>query len=254
MEEPNFNEFVVQEVLSAIHYVTGLFSAVTGLCEYDMEEPQAVTRKQGAPSQELVAKPVGEKELDALPVPRGLFAMSFDKIPCDQIIKPCQFRTGRRYIQADNFPDDDGLDHYLGLMDKISSRMDRMRTDCSTLSFDFATEDHLDFCCLAQDVAEKYQELDEPMLQALKAYYPHQVEYMNENLGEEDKIAEYFTSVDGKEDMQSLQEFFFFIRELADAKDLPTENPTCTPTEYVELLQKTSWCEDSRLPLLADGI
>lgn len=271
VEEPTFNEFVVKEVLSAVYYVTGIFTAVASLCEYDMEEPE-VTRKQGMPSQELMPNAEKEKEKDMLPVPRGLFAMSFDKIPCDQIIKPCQFRTGRRYIQADNFPDDDGLDHYLGLMDKISSRMERLRTDDSTLSFDFATEDHLDFVCLAQEVAEKFQELDEPRIQALKAYYPHHVDYLSESL-DETKIIEYFTSVNGEEDYQSLQEFFFYIRELAeDAQDFSTRNPQSTPTDHflptkhldtdhflpkmqTDLLEKCSFrSEGSDFPLLAEGI
>ena len=56
-------------------------------------------------------------------LPKGLFALSFEKIPCNEPIKPCQFRTGRRYIQPDNFPDDDGLDHYLGYMAKLSSKV-----------------------------------------------------------------------------------------------------------------------------------
>lgn len=251
VEEPTFTEFVVKEVLNAVYYVTGIFS----LCEYDMEEPasEVTTRKQGVPSKELMPKAEKEKEKT-----RDLFAMSFDKIPCDQIIKPCQFRTGRRYIQADNFPDDDGLNEYLGLMNKISSRMERLRTDDSTLSFDFATEDHLDFVCLAQEVAEKFQELDEPRMQALKAYYPHHVECLSESL-DENQIIQHFTSDNGEEDYQSLQELFFYIRELAeDAKDFSTRNPQSTPKEHLNLLEVSSFCsfrsDGSDFPFLAEGI
>jgi len=138
--------------------------------------------------------------------------------------------------------------------------MERLRTDDSTLSFDFATEDHLDFVCLAQEVAEKFQELDEPRMQALKAYYPHHTDYFSERL-DENQIIQYFTSVNGEEDYQSLQEFFFYIRELAeDAQDLSTRNPQCTPKEYLpterlDLLEKCSFLsEGSDFPLLAEGI
>jgi len=244
VEEPTFHEFVVKEVLNAVYYVTGIFS----LCEYDMEEPAIeVTRKQGVPpSKELMPKAEKEK--------RGLFAMSFDKIPCDQIIKQCQFRTGRRYIQADNFPDDDGLNEYLGLMNKISSRMERLRTDDSTLSFDFATEDHLDFVCLAQEVAEKFQELDEPRMQVLDE--PRMQEYLSESL-DENQVIQHFTSANGEEDYQSLQELFFYIRELAeDAKDFSTRNPQSTPKENLDLLKHSSFLSlhGSDFPLLAEGI
>jgi len=121
-EVQSFNEFVVNEVFNALYYVSGVFTVVTSLCEDDEEEGHVI-RKECSPSKLLLTKQQSSEKKDELDLPKGLFALSFEKIPCNEPIKPCQFRTGRRYIQPDNFPDDDGLDHYLGYMAKLSSKL-----------------------------------------------------------------------------------------------------------------------------------
>lgn len=223
MQKLTFPEFVQQEVLSAVYYMTGCLTGVSCFCDYDTNEPQVI-RKQITPSQDL--RPSSEQ--GKISSKRGFFATSFDKIPCDQVIKQCQFRTGRRYIQADNFPDDSSLDHYLGLMNKSSSIKEPLRTNESTLSIDFATEDHLDFCCLAQNIAEKLKDLDSNKIQAIRDYYPGLVDHISD-----DKIIEYFTSTSEKEDKESLQKLFFHIRKLGSTNDYINDSSfRCENSEF----------------------
>jgi len=250
--EQTFNEYVTKEVVNAVYYVSGLFTMVTGMCEYSDEED--IARVEGEPSKSLMPKKE-EKSHKA----KGLFALSFDKIPCDEPIKPCQFRTGRRYIQPDNFPEDDELDHYLGIMQQLSSNRDyalnpesnmlALKTDDSNLSFDFASEDHLEFQLQCEYFMEFFPQLDGSMLQALKSYYPHQVEFLkNETLSRE-SIEDYFTLPNGLEDIATLEEMLFYIRALAeDGKDLATKNPQITPKEYELFLESHGIC-DSTLAL-----
>lgn len=246
--EQNFNEFVAKEVISALNYITGVFTMVTSMCEYD-EDDDEVTRMEGSPSANLITKAADE----TLPVPRGLFALSFEKIPCNEPIKPCQFRTGRRYIQPDNFPSDDDLDHYLGLMNKISSRKTQLKSDESTLSFDLASEDHLQFQLLSEQFVEIFPTLDDNMLQALKSYYPLQVEFLQSEGIDEVSIQVYFSLPNGEEDIKTLEEMCYYIRALAeDAKDLATKVPQITPEEYQDFFVELNDFDnaDVRLPVL----
>jgi len=236
-EVQTLNEFVTKEVFNAIYYISGLFTMVTSLCEYDEEEGQII-RKEGSPSKSLLSNAASVEESKAT-APKGLFALSFEKIPCDQPIKPCQFRTGRRYIQPDNFPDDDGLDHYLGFMSRLSSKMEALKTNDSTLSFDFASEDHLEFQILSEQVVEYFPQLDENMLQALKSYFPHHMGYLSSQTLNPNIVQEYFTSPEGEEDILVLQEICFYLRALAeDAQNLSTKIPQVSPKDYEDFLDE----------------
>lgn len=242
--EQNFPEFVAKEVMNGFHYVTGLFTLLTSLCEFDNEEEEGeVIRKEFVPSEELIKE---EKETKS--VKKGLFAMSFEKIPCDQPIKACQYRTGRRYIAADNFPQDDALDFYLGLMEKTSSNM-KLKTDDSTLSFDFATEDHLEFQIMSEECAELFPMLDQNMMQALKAYYPHQVDFLNSEDLNANAVQTYFTLPTGEEDLATLEEMCTYLRALAnEGKKSALRNSQVTPEEYQAILERCS-PKDDILPL-----
>lgn len=234
--EQNFPQFVAKEVLNGFYYVTGLFTLLTSLCEFDEEEEDKVIRKDFVPSEELI-----EEEKETKPVmKKGLFAMSFSKIPCNQPIKPCQYRTGRRYISADNFPQDDALDFYLGLMEKTSSCM-KLKTDDSTLSFDFATEDNLEFQIMSEECAELFPMLDQNMMQALKAYYPHQVDFLNSEDLNADSVQSYFTDPTGQEDLATLEEMCTYLRALtSEGKELALRNVQATPKEYEAILERYS--------------
>merc|ERR1711953_1458639 len=180
-------------------------------------------------------------------LPKGLFALSFEKIPCDKPIKPCQFRTGRRYIQPDNFPDDDGLDHYLGMMSKLSSKMVALKTTDSSLSFDFATEDHLEFQFCAEQFVDLFPMLDGNMLQALKSYYPHQVDFLMSESLDIELVKNYFTFPNGEEDVDTIGDMCYYLRALAeDAQDLASRNPQVTPKDYQDFLEDLT---DIPLPL-----
>jgi len=245
--EQNFPEFVAKEVINGFYYVTGLFTLLTSLCEFGDEEEDTVSRREFVPSEELI-----KEEKETKPVKKGLFAMSFEKIPCDQPIKACQYRTGRRYITADNFPQDDALDFYLGLMEKTSSCM-KLKTDDSTLSFDFATEDHLEFQIMSEECAELFPELDQNMMQALKAYYPHQVDFLNSEDLNASFIQTYFTLPTGEEDLGTLEELCIYLRALtSEGKKLARHNSQVTPKEYEAILEQ---CSPSDLPfcLLSDS-
>lgn len=246
-EVQSFNEFVVNEVFSALYYVSGLFTVVTSFCEADEEEGHVI-RKECSPSKLLLMKQKSSEKKDELDMPKGLFALSFEKIPCNEPIKPCQFRTGRRYIQPDNFPDDDGLDHYLGYMAQLSSKMEKLKTTDSSLSFDFATEDHLQFQMLSEQVVELFPKLDCNMIQALKSYYPHQVEFLMSQDLTSDLVQDYFTCPNGEEDIGNLEDMCFYLRALAeDAQDLATRNPQVTPKDYQDFLEEN--CCDKEPPL-----
>jgi len=239
--EQNFPEFVAKEVVNGFYYVTGLFTMLTSLCEFGDEEEDTVSQREFVPSEELFKE---EKETKS--VKKGLFATSFDKIPCDQPIKACQYRTGRRYITADNFPQDDALDFYLGLMEKTSSCM-KLKSDSSTLSFDFATEDHLEFQIMSEECAELFPELDPNMMQALKAYYPHQVDFLNSEDLNANVIQTYFTLPTGEEDLATLQELCVYLRALtSEGKNAALRNSQVTPKEYEAILEQ---CSPSNLPL-----
>jgi hypothetical protein len=226
--QQTFQEFAAKELLNAVYWTAGFFTMVTSLCEYaDGDEEEQVIRKKGAPSQELV-----KKETEG---PKGLFALSFSKIPCDLPIKPCQYRTGRRYIQADNFPADDDLDHYLGLMNKVSS-MHKLTTNDSTLSFDFASEDDLEFQLQCERTSELFPQLDSTMLKALSSYFPHHVEYLQDQDLDGAIVQEYFTSPNGEEELSSLSEMLFYVRALVEDADLATKVPVPSPQDYKEFM------------------
>jgi len=245
-EQQSFNEFAAKELLSAVYWAAGFFTMVTSLCEYaDEDVEDQIVRKQGEPSEELVKK---EKEGS-----KGLFALSFSKIPCDLPIKPCQYRTGRRYIHADNFPADDDLDHYLGLMDQVSN-MQKLTTNDSTLSFDFASEDHLEFQIQSERMSELFPQLDSTMLQALSSQFPHQVEYLQDQELDGDFVQEYFTSPNGEEDFASLSEMLFFVRALVEDADLATKVPVPSPQDYQEFMYNLTVQDEALLPLVLDSL
>jgi len=246
--EQNFHEFAAKELLNAVYWAAGFFTMVTSLCEYaDEDEEDQVLRKKGEPSQELVKK---EKEES-----KGLFALSFSKIPCDLPIKPCQFRTGRRYIQPDNFPADDDLDHYLGLMNQVSNglKMHKLSTNDSTLSFDFASEDHLEFQLQSEKMSELFPQLDSTMLKALSSHFPHHVEYMQDQDLDGVKVQEYFTSPSGEEDFLSLNEMLFYVRALVEDADLATKIPVPSPQDYQEFMHNLNVEDETLLPYVPDS-
>jgi len=247
--QQTFQEFAAKELLNAVYWTAGFFTMVTSLCEYaDGDEEEQIIRKKGAPSQELV-----KKETEG---PKGLFALSFSKIPCDLPIKPCQYRTGRRYIQADNFPADDDLDHYLGLMNQVSndlSQMHKLSTNDSTLSFDFASEDDLEFQLQCERMSELYPQLDSTMLKALSSYFPHHVEYLQDQDLDGAIVQEYFTSPNGEEDLSSLSEMLFYVRALVEDADLATKVPVPSPQDYKEFMfNLNAQDEADRLPLVPE--
>jgi len=243
--QQTFQEFAAKELLNAVYWTAGFFTMVTSLCEYaDGDEEEQIIRKKGAPSQELV-----KKETEG---PKGLFALSFSKIPCDLPIKPCQYRTGRRYIQADNFPADDDLDHYLGLMNQVSN-MHKLTTNDSTLSFDFASEDDLEFQLQCERMSELFPQLDSTMLKALSSYFPHHVEYLQDQDLDGAIVQEYFTSPNGEEDLSSLSEMLFYVRALVEDADLATKVPVPSPQDYQEFMfNLNAQDEADMLPLVPE--
>jgi len=246
--EQTFKEFATKELLNAVYWAAGFFTMVTSLCEYaDGDEEDQVQRKKGKPSQELVKKENEES--------KGLFALSFSKIPCDLPIKPCQFRTGRRYIQPDNFPADDDLDHYLGLMNQVSNglQMHKLSTNDSTLSFDFASEDHLEFQIQSEKMSELFPQLDSTMLKALSSHFPHHVEYMQDQDLDGVKVQEYFTSPSGEEDFLSLSEMLFYVRALVEDADLATKIPVPSPQDYQEFMHNLNVEDETLLPYVPDS-
>jgi len=246
--QQTFQEFAAKELLNAVYWTAGFFTMVTSLCEYaDGDEEEQIIRKKGAPSQELV-----KKETEG---PKGLFALSFSKIPCDLPIKPCQYRTGRRYIQADNFPADDDLDHYLGLMNQVSNdlQMHKLTTNDSTLSFDFASEDDLEFQLQCERMSELYPQLDSTMLKALSSYFPHHVEYLQDQDLDGAIVQEYFTSPNGEEDLSSLSEMLFYVRALVEDADLATKVPVPSPQDYKEFMYNLNVQDEAdMLPLVPE--
>jgi len=218
-------------------------------CEYaDEDEEEQIIRKKGELSQELV-----KKETEG---PKGLFALSFSKIPCDLPIKPCQYRTGRRYIQADNFPADDDLDHYLGLMNQVSNdiQMHKLTTNDSTLSFDFATEDDLEFQLQSERMSELFPQLDSTMLKALSTQFPHQVEYLQDQDLDGVFVQEYFTSPNGEEDFSSLTEMLFYVRALVEDADLATKVPVPSPQDYQKFMYNLNIHDETDLlPLIPNS-
>lgn len=251
--EQNFNEFVAKEVVNALYYVSGLFTMVTSMCEYD-EEADNVTRKEGEASKALITQKKEQAECEA---PKGLFALSFEKIPCDLPIKSCQYRTGRRYIQPDNFPYDDGLDHYLGLMNTLSNQMVSLKTTDSQLSFDFATEQQLEFQFLCEEFVDLFPKLNDAMLQALKSYYPHQVDFLKSEEINQKLMEDYFTLPNGEQDFDTLEQMCFYVRALAfQGNDCATVNPEGSPSpqEYKTFLDCRSLDDLDRLVAVDDSI
>jgi len=244
--QQTFQEFAAKELLNAVYWTAGFFTMVTSLCEYaDGDEEEQIIRKKGAPSQELV-----KKETEG---PKGLFALSFSKIPCDLPIKPCQYRTGRRYIQADNFPADDDLDHYLGLMNQVSNdlQMHKLTTNDSTLSFDFASEDDLEFQLQCERMSELFPQLDSTMLKALSSYFPHHVEYLQDQDLDGVSVQDYFTSPNGEEDLSSLSEMLFYVRAVVEDADLATKVPVPSPQDYQEFMYNLNVKDEADLPLVS---
>jgi len=239
--DPSFHKFVQKEVMNSIYFVAGLFATVKSWCEFVEDEEDCIIRKEFVPSQELIKE---EKQ-----GPKGLFARSFEKIPCNEPIKSCQYRTGRRYIQADNFPEDDALDHYLGLMNRASSHMHTLKTSDSLASFCLATSDELEFQQLCREFVELFPQLDGNMIQALVSYYPQQIECLvaNQTLTVE-FVQEFFTFPDGKEDFETLEEMFFYVRTLVkDGQHLAKENPEISPKDYQDFMVESQF---SALPPL----
>jgi len=130
----------------------------------------------------------------------------------------------------------------------LSSKMEKLKTTDSTLSFDFATEDHLQFQMLSEQAVELFPKLDCNMLQALKSYYPHQVDFLMSQDLTSDLVQDYFTCPNGEEDIGTLEDMCFYLRALAeDAQDLATRNPQVTPKDYQDFLEEN--CCDNEPPL-----
>jgi len=95
---------------------------------------------------------------------------SFEKLPNDRPIRPCQFRTGRRYISADNFQTEKSFDKYLGREDsKKLSKMD---------SFSLASDSVLEFQLLCEEFLNLFKTADESTLDRLLEFYKNEVSFL----------------------------------------------------------------------------
>merc|ERR1719499_1977271 len=149
-----------------------IFLCFTSLC--DADEPEL------------------EKEVSKLLMPKrkSLFARSFDALPANRPIRPCQFRTGKRFIHADNFQSETDFDRYLGKHG--SGKV------CKADSFSLASDSALEFQMLCADFLRMFQRADEWILDRLGEHYHNEVSYLQ-----------------SKKPLcvEQVQEFFFFNGE-----------------------------------------
>jgi len=153
----------------------------------------------------------GESSKKVNTAKRGLFASSFEAIPCNLTIEPLQFRTGRRYIQPDAFPDDEDLDDYLFL-----SKTSGLVSAASDLSFHLATNSELEFQQMCRDFAEEFQKLPQEHVGAFQEKYPQLIEFLTEQIStvNGEIFESYFSYPDGQADADSLQEVWKFLKNL----------------------------------------
>jgi len=130
--------------------------------------------------------------------------------------------------------------------------MHKLSTNDSTLSFDFASEDHLEFQLQSEKMSELFPQLDSTMLKALSSHFPHHVEYMQDQDLDGVKVQEYFTSPSGEEDFLSLSEMLFYVRALVEDADLATKIPVPSPQDYQEFMYNLN-VEDETLPIVPDS-
>lgn len=187
-------------VKAAMNSVVDFVSFVTSLC--DVEE-DVVYRTGADPSQPLTQGP------------RGIFATSFEKIPHDVPIEPLKYRTGHRYIQADNFPQDEDLDEYLLKTKKTSPLLRRgLDRDASDNLFCLASEDELEFKLLSQELSLMFSEMNEHQKDALATAYPLQADFLCREEMSTELVENFFTMTNGEEDLTSLEEMCSFMTKI----------------------------------------
>lgn len=177
--------------------VTSLFFTVASVfscCTKSKPDEAATYVQDTKPSQTL---PLKEK---------GMFAASFEQIPCNGPIYDYQYRTGRRYVSADNFPRANDLDAYLARQRSLLSM-----SSCSSL--DLATEANLDFHILADQFVDLFSLVTDAQLEELRSVFPNEVAYFLEH-GERLTalvVKQEFTQ-DGSEDLAALSEIVDILR------------------------------------------
>jgi len=141
-----------------------------------------------------------------IPEKKGLFATSFDQIPCDGPIFDYQYRTGRRYVTGDNFPRTNDLDIYL-------TRQKSLVSIQSNGSLNLATEANLDFHILADQFVDLFAQVSAFQVEKLRSQFPNEVAYFLEH-GERLTslvVKQEFTK-DGAENLEALQEIVEILR------------------------------------------
>jgi hypothetical protein len=179
-------------LLSLVLAVTNAFSC----CSKSQKQKDQATYVDVKPSQTITA-----------PREKGMFARSFDQIPCDRPIYDYQYKTGRRYVSGDNFPRSPDLDIYLA-REKSLSRFD------STGSLTLATEANLDFHILADEFVGLFAKVSEAQVESLRSQFPEEVSYFLEH-GERLTclvVKQEFTHDDGAENLEALQEIVEILR------------------------------------------
>lgn len=135
-----------------------------------------------------------------VPQEKGMFATSFEQIPCDRPIFDFQYRRGRGYISADNFANSPDLDIYLARHKSLCSLG-------SSSSLTLATEENLDFQILADEFVDLFAEVSEDQVEHLRSKFPNEVSYFLEH-GERLTslvVKQEFTH-NGSEILEALQE------------------------------------------------
>jgi hypothetical protein len=244
--EENF--FLSDEIGTLFSSLLGLFQFCSELCGADIEDT-VIRKTDEKPSKLLLEKSHKAKD-EGLKVPKGLFAKSFERIPNDRPIGPCQFRTGHRYIQQDNFPVDSDLDLYLGLMRNMSSELQNLKSFDSQVSFDLATGEELEFQLMCDDFERLFPQLDDNMLQALETYYPTQIQYLKTQKLDRIILEEFFMFPNGDQDVDCLSDMLFYLRALTtDGLNLVGSCSQVSPKEYREFLDDLGSPCPEELPL-----
>jgi len=185
-------------------------------CTRSVKEAQATYNTDVKPSQTL-----------AEPQEKGMFATSFEQIPCNKPIYDFEYKVGRRYVGGDNFARSPDLDIYL----------DRRKSLCpqdSTGSLILATEDNLDFHILADQFVELFAEVSDAQVEQLRTQFPNEVDYFLEH-GERLTslvVKQEFTR-DGSENLEALQDVVEILRGMNMGEFLGAlsvcSSQTCTP-------------------------
>lgn len=240
------------EIGTLFSSLLGLFQFCSELCEADLDDKDSykIIRKTDEQPSKLLVETSQKAKDEGRQVPKGLFAKSFERIPNDKPIGPCQFRTGRRYIQQDNFPVDSDLDMYLGLMRTMSSDLQNLKSFDSQVSFDLATGAELEFQFLCDEFERLFPLLDDNMLQALETYYPTQIQYLKTQKLDRIVIEEFFMFPNGDQDVECLADMLHYLRALTtDGLNLVGSCSQVSPKEYQEFLDDLGApCEELPLP------